>query len=112
MRPWEEKLAHFLLSGQGLLDALAAKGALDAVGAGRLMLSCQKSINRIISKTIHNNVSSPLDAALATLGPQNLALVCQWLTEAQDSLQYGLTPARVVEALAARIYALRLRNCG
>ena len=112
MRPWEEKLAHFLLSGQGLLDALAAKGALDAVGAGRLMLGCQKSINRIVSKTIHNNVSSPLDAALATLGPQNLALVCQWLTEAQDSLQYGLTPARVIEALAARIYALRLRNYG
>ncbi|MDD4700626.1 MAG: DNA polymerase III subunit delta' [Desulfovibrio sp.] len=111
MQPWEEKLAHFLLSGQGLLDALAAKGALDAIGAGRLMLCCQKSINRIISKSIPDNVFSPLDAALASLGSQDLALVCQWLAEAQDSLQYGLTPARVVEALAARIYALRLRNC-
>ncbi|MFT4302507.1 MAG: DNA polymerase III subunit delta' [Desulfovibrio sp.] len=112
MRPWEEKLAHFLLSGQGLLDALAAKGALDATGAARLMLGCQKAINRIISKPIPDNVSSPLDAALATLRPQGLALVCQWLAEAQDALQYGLTPARVVEALAARIYALRLRGGG
>lgn len=112
MRPWEEKLAHFLLSGQGLLDALAAKGAMDASGAARLMLSCQKAINRIISKPIPDNVSSPLDTALATLRPQGLALVCQWLVEAQDALQYGLTPARVVEALAARIYALRLRGGG
>ena len=112
MRPWEEKLAHFLLSGQGLLDALAAKGALDATGAARLMLSCQKAINRIISKPIPDNASSPLDAALATLQPQGLALVCQWLAEAQDGLQYGLTPARVVEALAARIYTLRLRGGG
>ncbi len=108
MRPWEEKLAHFLVSGQGRLDALAAKGAMDAATAGRLMLCCQKSINRLMSKTLHDNVSSPLESALSSLGPQGLALVCQWLTEAQDALQYGLTPARAVEALAMRIHTLRL----
>ena len=109
MRPWEEKLAHFLVTGQGLLDALAAKGALDAAQAGRLLLCCQKSINRIVSGLIPGNTFS-LDLALATLGAQELALVCQWLTEAQDALQYGLTPARAIEALAARIYVLRLHS--
>lgn len=109
MRPWEEKLAHFLLTGQGLLDALAAKGALEAAQAGRLLLCCQKSINRILSEVITDN-TSPLDPALENLSAQDLALVCQWLTEAQDALQYGLTPARAVEALAARIYVLRLRS--
>ncbi len=109
MRPWEEKLAHFLLTGQGLLDALAARGALDAAQAGRLLLCCQKSINRILSEAI-TDTTSPLDPALANLGAHDLALVCQWLTEAQDALQYGLTPARAIEALAARIYVLRQRS--
>ena len=109
MRPWEEKLAHFLLTGQGLLDALAAKGALDAALAGRFLLCCQKSINRITSGVIPGNTFS-LDLALATLDAQALALVCQWLAEAQEALQYGLTPARTIEALAARIYVLRLRS--
>ena len=38
MQPWEDALAQFLVQGQGFLDKVAGKGAIDASGATRLLL--------------------------------------------------------------------------
>ena len=105
MQPWEDALAQFLVQGQGFLDKVAGKGAIDAAGATRLLLCCQKAMSRILSDT--HNPARPLDAALVLLHGKGRAAACQWFAEAQEALNYGVTPARVLEALAARLYALR-----
>ena len=105
MQPWEDALAQFLVQGQGFLDKVAGKGAIDASGATRLLLCCQKAMSRIISGG--HNPARPLDAALIALHGKSRAAACQWFAEAQDALNYGVTPARVLEALAARLFTLR-----
>ena len=105
MQPWEDALAQFLVQGQGFLDKVAGKGAIDASGATRLLLCCQKAMSRILSG--RHNPARPLDAALVLLHGKGRAAACQWFAEAQEALNYGVTPARVLEALAARLYALR-----
>lgn len=107
MRSWEDLLAGFLLNGQGFLERAAAKGAVDAALAGRLLLSCQKAMSRVLAC---EPAARPLDAALESLDARGRAVCCQWLAEAQEALQYGVTPARVLEALAARLFSLRLRQ--
>ena len=105
MQAWEDALAQFLVQGQGFLDKVAGKGAIDASGSTRLLLCCQKAMSRIISGG--HNPARPLDAALIALHGKSRAAACQWFAEAQDALNYGVTPARVLEALAARLFTLR-----
>lgn len=105
LRPWEDALAQFLLHGQGFLDRVAAKGALDAGGATRLLLCCQKAMSRILADRA--DAARPLDAALAGLQGMGRASACRWFAEAQEALNYGVAPARVLEALGARLFALR-----
>ena len=105
MQPWEDALAQFLVQGQGFLDKIAGKGAIDASGATRLLLCCQKAMSRILSG--RHNPARPLDAALVLLHGKGRAAACQWFAEAQEALNYGVTPARVLETLAARLFALR-----
>ena len=105
MQPWEDALAQFLVQGQGFLDKVAGKGAIDASGATRLLLCCQKAMSRVLSG--RHNPARPLDAALVLLQGKGRAAACQWFAEAQEALNYGVTPARVLETLAARLFALR-----
>ena len=105
MQPWEDALAQFLVQGQGFLDKVAGKGAIDVSGATRLLLCCQKAMSRILSG--RHNPARPLDAALVLLHGKGRAAACQWFAEAQEALNYGVTPARVLETLAARLFALR-----
>ena len=105
MQPWEDALAQFLVQGQGFLDKIAGKGAIDASGATRLLLCCQKAMSRMLSG--RHNPARPLDAALVLLHGKGRAAACQWFAEAQEALNYGVTPARVLETLAARLFALR-----
>ena len=105
MQPWEDALAQFLVQGQGFLDKVAGKGAIDASGATRLLLCCQKAMSRVLSG--RHNPARPLDAALVLLHGKGRAAACQWFAEAQEALNYGVTPARVLETLAARLFALR-----
>ena len=73
---------------------------MDAALAGRLLLAGQKSLSRVLA----DEAESPLDMLLADLDARGRAVCCRWLAEAQDMLQYGVTPARVLEALAARLF--------
>lgn len=106
LAPWEEALAVFLREGRGFLDRVSAKGAMDAALAGRVLLCCQKALARVLAE----ETDRPLDDALAALDARGRAVCCRWLAEAQEALQYGVTPARVLEALAARLFVLRGQN--
>lgn len=106
LAPWEEALAVFLREGRGFLDRVSAKGAMDAALAGRVLLCCQKALARVLAE----ETDCPLDDALAALDARGRAVCCRWLAEAQEALQYGVTPARVLEALAARLFVLRGQN--
>ena len=104
--PWEEALAAFLENGQGLLEKTSAKNALDAALAGQILVACQRALARAVSR----QSLGPLDAALASLDAQGLAQCGRWLDEAHDMLRLNVTPARVLEALAARLFVLRRRH--
>ena len=104
LAPWEDALAVFLETGQGFLERASAKGAMDAAGADALLLACQKAMIRVLAA---NATPQRLDAALAPLDATGRAVACRWLAEAQEALRYGVTPARVLEALAARLFVLR-----
>lgn len=105
LAPWEAALAVFLETGQGFLERAAAKGALDAAGADALLLACQKAMGRILAA--RPGPERPLDAAFAPLDAAARAAACRWFAEAQEALRYGVAPARVLEALAARLFVLR-----
>lgn len=108
IRPWEEALGRFLCTGRGLFERSSARNALDARLAGDILLACQKALARVLAR--REDVDNPLDMALSVLGASARALCGQWLAEAQEALTFGVTPARVLEALAARLFALRRRE--
>lgn len=99
---WEDDLARFLASGEGFLDALGAKGSIDAGQAAQLAVGLQRSLARVLG----GRGAGALDKSLASLGPKGAAILSAWLTEAQDMLALNVSPARVLEALACRLYIL------
>lgn len=103
LAPWEESLATFLRQGSGLLDKTSAKGAVDATLAGQILLSCQKALGRLLAGESAGE-SDVLAAALSRLDAQGRAACVRWLDEAQEMVRYGVTPARVLEALAMRLF--------
>lgn len=119
--PWAAALAAFLRDGRGFLDKAAARGALDADMAGRLVLACQKALARVLAgagTTPPAEAATPLDTALARLAPHPpdvpaaaaAASQCsRWLDEAHEMIRYGVAPARVMEALASRLFLLLRR---
>lgn len=108
---WEAALAEFLRNGQGFLEKLGGKGALDASQASELLLSCQKALIHVLSGG-NSSSSGPLTAALdsfskrGNITAEKAALCSRWLDEAQEMLRYGVTPARVLEAFASRLFVL------
>ena len=50
----------------------------------------------------------PLDTALALLPREKRVQCCLWFNEAQEALGFNVTPARVLEALAARLHVTRM----
>lgn len=105
LQPWEEALGEFLRSGRGLFERSSARNALDAALAGRILLACQKALGRVLAG--REDVDNPLDMALAALDVPARALCGRWLAEAQEALTFAVAPARILEALAARLYVLR-----
>lgn len=108
LQEWPNMLARFLQTGKGFLDKTSVRGAVDADLASRLLLCCQKAMIRVLAGE-HTN-DRPLDAAFMSLDARGRAVACRWFTEAQEALQYGVAPARVLEALAMQLFVLRLET--
>ena len=108
LQPWEEALALFITSGRGLFERTGARNALDARLAGQILLACQKSMSRVMSG--NDDALCPLDTALALLPREKRVQCCFWFNEAQEALGFNVTPARVLEALAARLHVTRVGN--
>jgi len=106
LQPWEEALALFITSGRGLFERTGARNALDARLAGQILLACQKSMSRVMSG--NDDALCPLDTALALLPREKRVQCCFWFNEAQEALGFNVTPARVLEALAARLHVTRM----
>jgi DNA polymerase-3 subunit delta' len=106
MAEWEESLAGFLRNGQDFLERVAAKNAVNAATAGRVLLVCQKAcINAMTGGIARAHIG--LGATFADFTARDLAVCCRWFVEAQEALNYNVAPARVLQALAARLYVLR-----
>ena len=107
MQPWLDSLADFLrnehTSEPSLLERTATKGALDQAAAKELLLCCQKILLQALAG---ESVDAPLFAVLSRLDAGKSALACRWFAEAQQALAASVTPARVVEALAMRLFVL------
>lgn len=103
--PWEEALGEFLTSGRGLFEKSGARNALDAQLTGRILLACQKSLSRVLAGQADSH--SLLDMALLSLDARARAQCANCLSEAQEALAFNVTPARILEALAARLFVLR-----
>lgn len=101
---WEAELADFLTRGIGFLDRVAAKGALDAQLAGQIISGCQKALAR----SLGGRPGGTIDGAFGNLAhnPDKAALASRWIEEAQTMLNAAVSPARVLEAFSARMFAL------
>ncbi|MDR2744618.1 MAG: DNA polymerase III subunit delta' [Desulfovibrio sp.] len=105
---WEKKLADFLRDGRGFLEDAAARGAMDAPAAETLLLACQKACCGAFPQTASGGPGSEmaLGQVFAALDARRLAQAVKWIFEAQEALRQNVTPARVLEALAARLFVL------
>jgi DNA polymerase-3 subunit delta' len=116
---WEKKLTLFLREGAGFLEDAAAHGAMDVNLARHLLLACQRAVALVMPMTRRSSAGPPDDApategqipdglprvfARASIGC--LAQTSTWIFEAQKALQQNVTPARVMEALAAKLFVL------
>lgn len=102
---WEDAFGLFLQTGRGLFEKSSARNALDSSMAQQLVLSSQKALARVLSGVA--DPAAPLDTALSSLPAASLASCVAWCDEALEALRQAVTPARVIEALACRLYVLR-----
>lgn len=98
--PWESLLAAFVDGESGFLEKTAGRGAMDAPTAASILLALQKALAR----AIRGERDDPLSGALARLGPAEHLFLFQRIGLAQDMLDVGVTPARVLEGVAVRLW--------
>ena len=108
LQPWEEALALFITSGRGLFERTGARNALDPRLAVKFLSDLLKSLRRV--SYCNDHALCPLDTALALLPREKRVQCCFWFNEAQEALGFNVTPARVLEALAARLHVTRMGN--
>lgn len=107
---WEQALARFLAEGRGFLNAIGAKGAVDAVAASQIVMTCQRSLGRVLAGA---GVSA-LDKALGPLAADAAAAMRLnlWANEAQAMILGNVSPARALEAFGTKVFLLlRHREC-
>lgn len=102
---WLVQMENFLKTGQGFLDKISRKGQVDQVLAGSILLEMQKSLARAMSKK-KMEAQRPLDGLFGKLSAAGLVSVSRWIGESLDMLEPGVSPARVMEALATRLFLL------
>lgn len=102
---WENEIAGFLSSGKGLLNKIAAKGALDAATAANIILTCQKVLAQALSDRACDSPLAGYFQHIANNAACAFEVTC-WLNEAQTMLLATVNPARVLEALFSKLYLL------
>lgn len=101
---WAAAMARFLASGTGLLEMFAAKGALDVTLAARLVTLAQKALTRALGGEGDDVLAKAFAPLAAT--PLKAAQTSAWLSEAGEALGFNASPARILEALFAKLFAL------
>lgn len=106
---WENLLGAFLNGSPEFLEKIAARGAVDASLAGRIIMSCQQALGRVLGGF---GSAGPLDKALSALrlNIEAALLVQRWAAEAHEMLALAVAPARVLEAFCSRLYILLRRK--
>lgn len=102
---WLTQLENFLATGRGFLDKAAQKGQMDSALAANLVLETQKSLARAMAN-VNMEAQRPMDALFGKLPPAALVSASRWLAESLDMLEPGVSSARVMEALATRLFLL------
>lgn len=101
----------FLENGRGLLDKLGQKGQLDTNGAAMLIFELQKTLVRVLASSKTDCALDKVFAAIAH-SPEKIFSVGRWLSDSLEMLDLGVAPARVLEALASRLYVLMRQTNG
>ena len=102
LTPWSEALAGFLTHGRGWWSLTGTKGAVDAPMAGQVVLLCQKAL----LSTAHSGGDDSLRRHFAGFTMRQRLAASQLLSEAQEALQFNVSPGRVLDWLAVRLFAL------
>ena len=100
---WEDALAGFLRDGTGWLDRTSARGALSPALAGHILLACQKSLGAVLRG---GGTATPLARALGRLPLEAQCGAASLIARAQEALAANVSPARVLDWLAIRLFAL------
>ena len=102
MREWAGALARFLRKGQGWFELTSGKGAVDAQTARQVVLTVQKALAAV---TAGRNAGE-LGLMLEQLGPAGRFAVRDVLTNAQESLDFMINPALVLDWLVTRMFLI------
>ena len=113
---WASALLGFARGGQGKargtgwMERTAKRGSLDAALAMQLVLLCQSALLLALSERDDDASNGPGNpAGLAAdafreLAPASLRILDQVLAECQESLNYNVNPALVLDWLATRLF--------
>lgn len=102
MAVWETALAEFLAQGRGWWSLTSAKGAVDQAMAQRVVLACQKSL--MASMAEGHLAQRPLAARFAALTADRRLHIAALLDEAQEALLCNVSPGRVLDWVATRLF--------
>lgn len=116
LQEWTYALLGFARGGQGKargagwMERTAKRGSLDANLAMQLVLLCQSALLLALSgqeRMAQNSPSPPVALAADAfrgLAPASLRILDQVLAECQESLNYNVNPALVLDWLATRLF--------
>lgn len=104
--PWEEALARFISTGQGWFERTSGKGAVDAVLARKIVLSVQKAQIAVLA----GKDNGPLGTFLGGLQDTDRLSLNDLLSQCQESIEYMVNPALVLDWLATRLHVLCRRK--
>jgi DNA polymerase-3 subunit delta' len=102
MRAWADALGRFLLHGQGWFDLTGVKGAVDAKAARQAVLVFQKALAAVSA----GRNAGELGPALEPLPPTARFAMRDALANAQESLDFMINPALVLDSLVTRLFLI------
>ncbi len=107
---WGLALLEFLQSGRGWMSRTSRRESVDADLARRILILCRRALVLSLSGRAKGPQGTPLAVELAALAPARQRMLDEILAECEDSLNYMVNPALVLDWLATRIFLLRARQ--